>query len=152
MIEAPVSLAELPRRVWTEDEWRRIARGYTARDMDEKWDVAVEGAVAHLHRSWTGNRIFEVTFEPVAGGRRISAVTVESDPSRYRRSGDRYDCVLIEVVISYLLLGEDAAELRAELAGAAERPELILHRDIGLRGEPRDGLAGDRQESSQIEE
>ncbi len=45
-------------------------RGYRARGMDEKWDVFVENHVAFLHRSWTGNGVFEATFSPAgeAGG------------------------------------------------------------------------------------
>ena len=43
----------LPARVWSQEQWERIKRGYQARDMDEKWDVFVENRVAFLHRSWT---------------------------------------------------------------------------------------------------
>ncbi|GAA0612034.1 hypothetical protein [Streptomyces crystallinus] len=35
-ISTPRSVAQLPDRIWTDEEWDRIRRGYRARDMDEK--------------------------------------------------------------------------------------------------------------------
>jgi len=60
-IVAPMSMTLLPTRVWTQEQWDRIKRGYRARGMDEKWDVYVEGHVAFLHRSWTGRGVFEAS-------------------------------------------------------------------------------------------
>ena len=57
---APVPMTLLPARVWSQEQWERIKRGYRARDMDEKWDVFVENH-AFLHRSWTGDGVFQVT-------------------------------------------------------------------------------------------
>ncbi|MFJ7204194.1 hypothetical protein ACIQWR_11750 [Streptomyces sp. NPDC098789] len=44
-ISAPRPVSRLPARVWTDEDWGRIRRGYHARDMDEKWNVFVEGDV-----------------------------------------------------------------------------------------------------------
>ncbi|MFI7492675.1 hypothetical protein ACIBXA_30290 [Micromonospora echinaurantiaca] len=113
--------------------------------MDEKWNVFVEDQVAFLHRSWTGNGIFEASFSPVGGGGwRVSAATVESDPSRYRRISDRYDRVMVELVLSAIVLGEPAVDLRAELvalttqkSGRTDLPAgLIEHSALGLRSAP----------------
>src|SRR6185437_15558332 len=65
-------MTQLPGRVWSQRQWELIKRGYRAQDMDEKWDVFVEDQVAFLHRSWTGNGMFEATFSPAGGGWRIS--------------------------------------------------------------------------------
>ncbi|MFI6821631.1 hypothetical protein ACIBJE_11855 [Micromonospora sp. NPDC050187] len=141
-IVAPVPMAELPTRTWSDEQWERIKLGYEAWDMDEKWMVFVEGQVAFLHRSWTGNGIFEASFSPVdGGGWCISAGTVESDPSRYRRSSDRYDRVMVELVLSAIVLGEPAVDLRAEMVeltmqktGRTDVPAgLIEHSALGLR-------------------
>lgn len=106
-------VATLPERVWTEEDWERIRRGYRARDMDEKWNAFVEGDVLFLHRSWTGRGIYEVSFAPaMGGGREIASAVVESDPARYRRTGDAYDCLMMELIISATILGEPATELR----------------------------------------
>ncbi|GAA3449589.1 hypothetical protein GCM10018962_14220 [Dactylosporangium matsuzakiense] len=117
---APMPMAELPARVWRDDEWARIKLGYAARDMDEKWNVFIEDQTAFVHRSWTGNGIYEASFAAVDdGGWRICAAVVESEPARYRRRADRHDRVMLELVLSAIVLGEPAAELRAELVALA---------------------------------
>ncbi|RAK29214.1 hypothetical protein B0I29_1185 [Actinoplanes lutulentus] len=140
-MEAPQSLTDLPTRVWDDDEWKRIKLGYAARGMDEKWDVLVEGQVAYLHRSWTGFAVFEVTFSSVKGGWRISEALVESAQSRQRRGSHRYARVLLELVLSNVVLGEPAIDLRDEMValltskpGNAEVPTAAIEQSvIGLR-------------------
>ncbi|GLY04265.1 hypothetical protein [Actinoplanes sp. NBRC 101535] len=110
----PQRLADLPARIWSDAEWERIQLGYAARDMDEKWDVLVEGKVTYLHRSWTGFAIFEARFDAVDGGWRISEALTESARSRHRYHSDRYARVMLELVLSSVVLGEPASELRAE--------------------------------------
>ncbi|GLZ01301.1 hypothetical protein Acsp02_85520 [Actinoplanes sp. NBRC 103695] len=121
-IVSPQPLTALPVRVWSHDQMERIRRGCIAPDMDAKWDVFVEGNVAYLHRSWTGFGIFEATFATAKSGWRVSAAVVEREPSRYRRSTDRLERVILELVISSVLLGEPAAELRAEMVTPMRRP------------------------------
>jgi hypothetical protein len=101
-------LQVLPRRIWSDDEWRRIQLGYIAQDMDEKWDVFAEGNVVFLHRSWTGAGFFEVTFAPADGGWRISLAVVRRERfdairrliSRSARSEDEFYCGVLESVLS----------------------------------------------------
>ncbi|WP_331726402.1 hypothetical protein [Streptomyces sp. NBC_00887] len=141
-IGAPRPVSQLPDRVWTDEDWDRIQRGYRARDMDEKWNVFVEGDVLFMHRSWTGHGVYEASFAPViGGGRRITSVVVEADVKRYRRTGDEYDRLMMELIISAIILGEPAADLRAGLveltARASERSDLpagvVEHSVLGLR-------------------
>ncbi|HTJ36438.1 MAG TPA: hypothetical protein VL738_24740 [Dactylosporangium sp.] len=146
-MHAPIPMALLPARVWSDDEWERIRLGYKARDMDEKWNVFVEAQTVFVHRSWTGNGIFEASFSAADdGGWRISAAVVESEPSRYRRSSEQYDRVSLELVLSAIVLGEPAADLRAELVAltmeASGRTDVpagaLLHSALGLRTPPQD--------------
>ncbi|MFB9832865.1 hypothetical protein [Actinoallomurus acaciae] len=83
--------------------------------MDEKWDIFVEGGKLFMHRSWTGYGIYEVSFVGADGGVRIAEGVVESDESRYRSRSDEFDCVMVELLIRSLLLGEAATELRTRL-------------------------------------
>jgi hypothetical protein len=140
---APVPMALLPARVWPQEQWERIERGYRARGMDEKWDVFVEGQVAFLHRSWTGNGVFEASFSPADGGWRISAAVVESSPERSREVSAEFNRVLLELVLSAIVLGEPAVGLRAELVrltspqGRPAPPQgAIEHSILGLRSNP----------------
>ncbi|MGF0174383.1 hypothetical protein ACQF36_28875 [Streptomyces sp. Marseille-Q5077] len=137
-------MPQLPHRVWSDEDWERIQRGYAARGMDEKWNVFVEGEVVFLHRSWTGRGVFEATFAPVdGGGWRIARAVVERDPKRYRGTDDDYDCLMLELVISAIVLGEPAQDLRSKLVeltrrgpGAADAPAgVIQHSALGLRSD-----------------
>ncbi|MFI2040099.1 hypothetical protein ACIOK4_41515 [Streptomyces bottropensis] len=141
-ISTPRPVSQIPDRVWTDEDWDRIQRGYRARDMDEKWNVFVEGDVLFMHRSWTGHGVYEVSFAPAAGrGRRIASAVVEADGERYRSRGDEYDCLMMELIISAIVLGEPAAELRAGLveltaraSGKKDLPSgVVQHSILGLR-------------------
>jgi hypothetical protein len=128
----------LPARVWSQEQWERIKRGYQARDMDEKWDVFVENRVAFLHRSWTGNGVFEASFSPAGDGWYISAAQTSSE--RARTVCAELNRVLLELVLSTIVVGEPAAGLRAELVrlssppGRPASPEgVIEHSILGLR-------------------
>ncbi|KND38761.1 hypothetical protein [Streptomyces stelliscabiei] len=141
-ISTPRLASQFPDRVWTDEDWDQIQRGYRARDMDEKWNVFVEGDVLFMHRSWTGHGVYEVSFAPAAGrGRRIASAVVEADGERYRSRGDEYDCLMMELIISAIVLGEPAAELRAGLveltaraSGKKDLPSgVVQHSVLGLR-------------------
>ncbi|MER5281616.1 hypothetical protein ABT025_38790 [Streptomyces sp. NPDC002809] len=139
-------MPELPQRIWSDEDWKRIQLGYASRDMDEKWDVFTEGDVVFLHRSWTGNGTFAATFAPVGGGGgggwRIGSAVVERDADRYRGTDDAYDCVMLELVISAIVLGEPATDLRSKLvelvrreSGSDAQAGLIQHSALGLRSD-----------------
>ncbi|GGX98889.1 hypothetical protein [Streptomyces fructofermentans] len=141
-ISSPRPLPQLPDRVWTDEDWDRIQRGYRARDMDEKWNIFVEGDVVLMHRSWTGRGVYEASFAPVAGGgRRITSAVVEADGERYRSRGDEYDRLMLELVISAVVLGEPATglrtglvELTARASGKSDLPSgVVQHSVLGLR-------------------
>ncbi|MEU3187898.1 hypothetical protein ABZ707_27400 [Streptomyces sp. NPDC006923] len=141
-MNVPSRVSQLPDRVWTDEDWDRIRHGYRARDMDEKWNVFAEGAVLFMHRSWTGHGVYQATFAPLAGGgRRIVSAVVEADGERYRGMGDEYDCLMMELIISAIVLGEPAAELRAGLveltarsAGRSDLPSgAVEHSVLGAR-------------------
>ncbi|MFC5216705.1 hypothetical protein [Streptomyces coerulescens] len=137
-------MPQLPQRIWSDEDWERIQLGYAARDMDEKWNVFAEDEVVFLHRSWTGRGVFEATFAPEGdGGWRIASAVVERDPERYRGTDDDYDCLMLELVISAIVLGEPAHELRSKLveltkrrSAAADAPAgVIQHSALGLRSD-----------------
>lgn len=140
-IVSPTELTDPPSRVWTDEQWERIQLGYRARDMDEKWNVFTEGHVVYIHRSWTGRGIYEAAFAQVEGGRRIASAIVEGDEKRYRRRSEEDDRVMLELVLSSVVLGEPATELREALVTlhrASSGSEglsagVILHSSLGLR-------------------
>ncbi|WP_432043213.1 hypothetical protein [Streptomyces cadmiisoli] len=141
-ISSPRPVALVPDRVWTDEEWDRIKRGYAARDMDEKWNIFVEADAVFMHRSWTGYGVYEASIAPVTGGgRRIVSAMVEGNGERYRNMGDEYNRLMIELIISAVVLGEPAADLRAGLveltaraSGKSDLPSgLVQHSVLGSR-------------------
>jgi hypothetical protein len=111
--------------------------------MDEKWNVYAEGEVVYLHRSWTGRGIYEAKFARVEGGWRIDSAVVEGDADRCRHTGDEFDRVMLELVLSAIVLGEPATDLREALValsrttpGSQAAPAMaILHSSLGLRSD-----------------
>lgn len=109
--------------------------------MDEKWNVFTEGNVLFMHRSWTGHGVYEASFDPTTGGRRIASAVVEADRERYRGRGDEHDCLMLELIISAIILGEAATELRSGLVELAARASgksdissgVVQHSVLGLR-------------------
>jgi hypothetical protein len=121
-ISVPHPMSVLPGRIWSDDDWERIQRGFAARDMEDRWDVLTENNVVFLYRSWSGFGVFEATFAPVDGGWRIAEAVVERDQDRYRNTGDRDDCLMLESVISVILLGERSpSSKRSERRRQVER-------------------------------
>ena len=134
-------MTQIPTRFWTPEEWERIKCGYRSRGMDEKWDVFVEDDVAYLHRSWTGRCVFEASFSQVQAGWHISSAIAETE--RVRDVSAQRDKVVLELVLSSILLGEPAADLRAELVRLSmptDHPAppagAIEHNILGLRSNP----------------
>jgi hypothetical protein len=128
----------VPDRIWSSDEWALIRAGHVAKGSGEKWNAYVEEGVLHLHRSQTGYGIYTVFFGPTEGGqRKIDRALIESDGSRYLPQTDEYDCLVLELVISSILLKESSDELRSvltrltrEAAGVPDMPSDIVQYSI----------------------
>ncbi|WP_017236991.1 hypothetical protein [Streptomyces sp. SS] len=112
----PRVMPALPRRLWSDRDWERV-KADGPRDGDgSKWDSHCLDDTLRLYRRGTGYGIYEATFRPVAsGGWKISRAVVEGHAPRYASPSAEYDCVVLELVISAVLLGEPARELRAQL-------------------------------------
>ncbi|MFD7732214.1 hypothetical protein ACFV6F_17720 [Kitasatospora phosalacinea] len=123
-IREPRLLTEIPQRVWTGDEWGRIQLGFRARDMDDRWHIFAEDNQLFLHRSWLGDGKYEAAFAEVEGGYRIVRVLIEDAEPRFPGGSDQEVCLLLELLISSILLGERVDELHRKLAElrAATRP------------------------------
>ena len=130
----PQSLFTLPSRVWSDDEWSLIQQGYRSRSMEERWHIFAEDDRLYLHRSWLGDGKYEATFQTVAGGRRISEIKVESGPDSYPGGSDEAKCVLLELLICSILLGEQGSERRERLKALHRRgsakPRPVVPKDM----------------------
>jgi len=93
-----------PPRVYDGCEWECIQAGYTAVDMDEKWDLYVRDSWLYAHRSWTGNGIYAARFARDEDGWRITTLHVERNQDLYRGQDDAHDARLLEALIDQHLL------------------------------------------------
>jgi len=84
--------------------------------MEDRWHIFAEDDQLFLHRSWLGDGTYEATFVEIQGGYRISRVLVEGAEPRFPGGSDHEVCLLLEVLISSILLGERADELRRQLS------------------------------------
>ncbi|MGC4993250.1 hypothetical protein [Nocardia salmonicida] len=63
-----------------------------------------------------------MSFSPFTSNvRRPASAAAEAGPQRYRRTSDDFNRVLIELIISNVVLGEPALDLRAASLSAGRR-------------------------------
>ncbi|WP_367819474.1 hypothetical protein [Streptomyces sp. LMG1-1-1.1] len=106
----------LPRRIWSGAEWERIRSAGSRGGGGSKWAADCRDDTLSLHRSGTGYGIYEAVFRPTeAVGWRISRAVVEGHAPRYASPSAEYDCLVLELVISAVLLDEPARELRSSM-------------------------------------
>jgi hypothetical protein len=137
----PITFArhvEPPRAVWTHEQWQRIRLGHISQDMDDRWDVFVDGAWLHFQRSWTGFRVYSVRFVSTATGWTIAEAVVTGDHRKYQASPPPKETAIIEWLVEGVLLGNWDAE--ASPFSADEPTSAPLQRSIWI--EPGWLLAG----------
>lgn len=104
----PALTRELPFvRHYTPAEMEKLAQGLVPMEMEQKWFVYFDDNTLHFHRSWTGNKIYEVSFLPGASGGRSDKAVVNCDPSQYRANHDCKEEELLDYLINRLLLDKD---------------------------------------------
>lgn len=86
------------------DQFACIRRGLIPREMEDKWFIFLEDLVLYLHRSWTGQPVYKIEFEPVDDGLRVKrAILADGAPDF---GGLDYQAELLGFLIGALLLGE----------------------------------------------
>jgi hypothetical protein len=108
--EVPLDLS------FDEPAMARIRKGFLPMDMNDKWFAWYAAPVLHLHRSWTGFRIYEVRFRRQAARWRAVAARVNRDPEQYSATDDRADQRQIAELIDLLLIDGPTGSQGAGLA------------------------------------
>src|SRR5689334_751037 len=68
-IEMPATRAQLNfERVFSPEDFARLTFGVIPSSMEEKWFVFFESPWLYLHRSWTGECVYQIRFEQCPGG------------------------------------------------------------------------------------
>jgi hypothetical protein len=93
-------------RLWSDEQWAVIHRGHRSTDSDDRWHAFVRDDRLFLHRSWTGNGIFEAQFCRTSDGWTITELVVCRDPERYRGGDDAYEATVAESLVDQILLAD----------------------------------------------
>jgi len=67
-----------PEGTWDNEQWTRLQGGMYPRSMDYRWCSYLIDHRLFLHRSWTGQGIFEAEFAFTTNGWHVVAALVES--------------------------------------------------------------------------
>lgn len=90
---------------YTADEMSKIRRGFIPQEMEDKWFIFYEDDTLFLHRSWTGQCIYQARFVPQQDGFSLTGALVNRDPEQYKSDDDAHDAKLLLYLIDVLLLG-----------------------------------------------
>lgn len=91
-------------KTYSGEEYAGIAMGLIPMQMEDRWFMFLEDDWLYLHRSWTGNMIYKVRFEPIADGYRIAEAWVNRDPAQYKRTDDDFDVIELLALINWLIV------------------------------------------------
>ncbi|MDZ8092864.1 MAG: hypothetical protein RMZ42_13340 [Nostoc sp. DedQUE05] len=86
-------------KVYSQQEFDRIAAGVIPEQMEDKWFIFYEAPWLYLHRSWTGFCIFKVRFEVVAETVKIAEVQVNREPAQYYNTDDERDASMLAILL-----------------------------------------------------
>src|SRR5690348_3046619 len=75
----------------TTEEYQRIQQGYIPSGMDDKWFIYFEDGWLNFHRSWTGNCMYRLRFEPSVSGYEVVEAWVNRNPDQYKIADDAFD-------------------------------------------------------------
>jgi hypothetical protein len=95
-------------RHFSADEYGRLAQGLVPESQDDRWFVYVDdGHVVHIHRSWSGDCIYEVELTPSGSGYDIAHAWANRDPEQ-TKTASGVDKMLLAGLLDQLALGARA--------------------------------------------
>ena len=92
----------------TAEEYQVAQLGHVPEDMDDKWFIYFENGWLNFHRSWTGNCIYRLRFEPSGERYLVVEAWVNRSPAEYRVANDEDDRQVVRFLIEAILLGKNS--------------------------------------------
>ena len=74
-------------RAFSQEDYQRMQRGYIAKEMEQKWNIYLEGDWLYFCRSWTGYCIYQLRLEQIGEGYQVAEAWLNRDPAQQYRSG-----------------------------------------------------------------
>jgi len=92
---------------YAEAEIARIRHGFIPHAMEEKWFLYFSDGCLHMHRSWTGNYLFQVFFTRVGTHWYATHAIANREPEEYDQADDAVDQAMIADIIQGYLVTDD---------------------------------------------
>ena len=89
----------------TESQYAKIRFGLRPMQMEDKWFAYFDNGCIHLHRSWTGAKIYEAAIHKSDDCYAISEIIVEHDAELYSNTDDSEDVRSFNFLIGRGILG-----------------------------------------------
>jgi len=94
---------------FTADEADLLRRGLVPGEMEDKWFIFWECDSLFLHRSWTGQGVYQVDFRQAGNLLEVTRALVTVGTLHYRRGTDQDEVALLDFLIRGLLLHQAVA-------------------------------------------
>lgn len=95
-------------------EYQQVQLGFVLKEMEDKWFIYFEDSWLNFYRSWTGNSIYRLRFEPSGNDYRVVEAWVNQNPEEYTLATNEYDRQGIRFLIDAILLDKQAHPPRRE--------------------------------------
>ena len=89
----------------TESQYAKIRFGLLPMQMEDKWFIYFDDGRIHLHRSWTGAKIYEAEIYKAEGCYTISEIVVERDTELNSNTDDNEDIRSFHFLLGRGILG-----------------------------------------------
>ena len=89
----------------SDNNFARIRHGLLPEEMEDKWFSYYDDGRIHLHRSWTGAKIYEAAVYKGEGCYAISEIIVERDAELYSSTDDSEDVRSFNFLLGRGILG-----------------------------------------------
>lgn len=89
---------------FTKPEAEALKRGFTPREMEDKWFICLHDGWLLFYRSWTGFCVYGLRLDTTPEGMKITESWVSRNPEQYRGSEIEDDRRLVRDLIDELLL------------------------------------------------
>jgi O-acetyl-ADP-ribose deacetylase (regulator of RNase III) len=119
-MERPERALVIP-RVFAHDEMTRLRAGLVPEEMEDKWFVVFTDDELRLHRSWTGQHVYTVRFEPAPWGEQLTELLVDTASGATLEGA----CEMLFWVLDVVVLGRGLRDLPSTHPRA---PEIVLER------------------------
>ena len=86
-------------RTYSAFEFERIREGSVPKEMEDKWFSFFEEPWLYLHRSWTGFCVYQVRFEAIANGARVTEALASRDPDEHLTTDGTRDALLLAILL-----------------------------------------------------